>query len=134
LNRIKAIIFKQYNTGTWIGWIQSLYTQVQGDYGAINFLLIAVMAWGSNVGANVRLILPWFNFPLYILSFVIGGFALMLLRWKFVYPSIVLLSNQQGYVHGSPIKADFEDVKKELVDMRKEISELKELLAKETRV
>ena len=128
LNKIIKIVLRQYNTGTWLGWFQSVYGQVQGNLGTIQFIIITVMAWGSNIGSNLREIFPWMNFTLYIIAFILGSAILMLLNWKLVYPSIVLLSNQQGYQHGSPIKADFETVNSEIELVKKDISEIKKMV------
>lgn len=54
------------------------------------------------------------SLPVGICMLLVGASSWWLIYYAVVYPSIVRFANRQAYAHGSPIKADLEEIKEML--------------------
>jgi hypothetical protein len=60
----------------------------------------------------IKPILPWLTLPLFFLVLVGVGTVVLMLFYKFVYPSYYAFLNKQVYIHENPMQADLALIKK----------------------
>lgn len=129
---LTKLVLKQYSIGAWLGSIRSVFSNAQFYMGMVNFGMIAILAYDGTVGKQLKVWFPWLNFWLYFLAFVVGYLLLMLFEWKIVTPSIMTMSNEQGYKHKSLLRRDLECIKRNLkVLMKNSGLEYKESLSED---
>ena len=94
--------------------------------------LLGIMAYGISAltlyTVNINWIkdnISWLSIPVYFVMIIIFCLLLMLLNYKYLYPSYYAFLNKQAYIHNNPIQKDLALIKKKL-----EISEdnVKEVL------
>ncbi len=101
LNRILKLISKQWSI-PWIGALKDLYASTSVYMGAINFILIAITAYGTTIGPMLRtpgafvIYVPWMRLEWFILMLVAIVLILMLLEFKLVYHSYFAFRNKIG--------------------------------------
>jgi type I restriction-modification system DNA methylase subunit len=123
LSRIWYSIIKQYNFGPLIGGIKDIAQYTAFYVTIINFILIAVTAYNTTLRDWILKELPWFSFPIFIVTLVVLVGIAMILEFKFVYPSIWAFRNKQEYTHTSLLRKDLKEVLDRLEKLEKKIDE-----------
>ena len=118
---IARSILAQYQVGTWLGGIRSIFTQAQFYLGMVQFGMVAVLAYDGSIGHQLKIWMPWISFWWYASVLVVAYLCLMAFEWKVVYPSIVALSNQQVYKHDNPMVADLQQIKRDIDLIKREL-------------
>ena len=102
----------------WWGKLRFMYNYAVFYVGAIQLLLVALVAYNTTLQPWITQYLGW-NISLwqYIAILVVAVVAGMVLEFTFGVPAIIAVSNEQMYKHDSPIKADFVAVKGKQADI-----------------
>jgi hypothetical protein len=122
--RIPEIITNQYDigiTGTFVAWVKGLFSQTMTYVAILNTAMIAPTFWSSQARVSLTNAIPWLNFWMFIGIIAVAVPMMMLIEYKFLYPSAVRLTNSQTYKHKNPIY-------EKLDRMQADIDELKKLL------
>ena len=97
--------------------------------GAIQLIMLALVTYNTTLRDWAWLYL---GMQLQLWHFIAGLFISIAIGFALEYvlsiPALIAVSNEQMYAHQSPIKTDFEDVKKKLDAVEKELRELKDVL------
>lgn len=75
-----------------------------------NFALIVLLSWSSYQNMITKFI-PWLNIYWVIAIIIIGIVALNVIEYTLFQPSRVAFSNEQAYIHQSPIQRELEIIK-----------------------
>jgi hypothetical protein len=117
----------------WWGRIRFLYGYAAFYIGAVQLLMLALVTynttardWALQYGIQLQL---W-QFVLALLIIVALGF---LAEYCISIPGMIAVSNEQMYAHDSPIKTDFEEVKKSLKALKEELATLRGELQEEAK-
>ena len=76
-----------------------------------------VMEAGTFYGVqkqNIHHLMPWMSFQLFLALIIILGLGLLLIFYKFIYPSYYKFLNEQTYKHENPMQKDLALIKKHL--------------------
>ena len=100
-------LIKQYlpkgKIAQYIGGSYNQIMRVLAYWSMANSVVILVLGWDGSIGQFIRTILPWINFPLFLL-FVVGLVILMIITdYFFIYPANVAFLNRQAVIHNNPI-------------------------------
>jgi hypothetical protein len=105
-------MFKQYNIkgiGTFIN-VLYLTAPILG----IVMSIVNAITFYAVVNEYLHKIVPWLSLPLFIGLLMVGGLVLLLLFYKFIYPSYYAFLNKQTYIHENPMQRDLDLIKKKL--------------------
>lgn len=103
---------KQYNI-KWIGtFINLLYTTAP-MLGIVMYFINAITFYAVASPSIIK-IFPWFNLPIFLIAIFSGVIILLLVFYKFIYPSYYAFINKQSYIHENPIQRDLALIKKHL--------------------
>lgn len=106
--QIKKFLFKQYNTGSYIGAYIDLYTRTGVIISVLSLLMLSGTFWNTGAAEFIHQYIPWFTFWQFLLALAFVLHAVMLIFWKVVLPSVMSHSNQQGWKHNNPSRVEFE--------------------------
>ena len=83
--------------------------------------LLGIMAYGISAltlyTVNINWIknnISWLSIPVYFVLIIIFCLLLMLLNYKYLYPSYYAFLNKQAYIHNNPIQKDLKLIKEKL--------------------
>ncbi len=76
-----------------------------------NFALIVLLSWGSYQEKIVEF-LPWINIYWIIAIIVMAIIALNVIEYAIFQPSRVAFSNQQAFIHQSPVQRELEIIRR----------------------
>ena len=109
---MKNSFWKQYN-------IKGIGSFINVFYLSLPIFGIAtnVMEAGTFYGVqktNIHHLAPWLSFQLFMAGIVVIGLIILVMFFKFVYPSYYKFLNEQSYKHNNPIKKDLDKIKEKL--------------------
>jgi len=78
----------------------------------INLMFVGMMFWHTTAAPNLRPYAPWVDFWMFASFMLILVAALMILDYKFIYPSRQGFLNKQAYKHDNPAVADLQNILK----------------------
>ena len=109
----------------WWGKLRFMYNYAVFYVGAIQLLLVALVAYNTTLQPWIAQYLGW-NIALwqYIAILVVAVVAGMVLEFTFGVPAIIAVSNEQMYKHDSPIKADMVIVKQNQADLESKLDKV----------
>ncbi len=81
--------------------------------GMIGYAMGAVTMY-TVVMPYIKPVFPWLTLPLFFVILLVAGSLLLVLFYKFVYPSYYAFLNKQVYVHDNPIQRDLSMIKDKL--------------------
>lgn len=116
----------------WWGRIRFLWGYASFYIGAVQLAMVAVVTYNTTIRdwalQYLGIHIQFWQFVVALLVTAVIGFTA---EYCLSLPGMIAVSNEQMYAHDSPIKTDFEEVKKELAvvhteitDLRKEIQEV----------
>jgi hypothetical protein len=111
----------------WWGKIRFIYGYSVFYVGFIQLALVAVMAYETTVKDwcwqyfHIQIQL-WQYLACLLILIGVG----IIVEYVISIPALIAISNEQMYKHDSPIKTDFEDIKKEQANQKKQLEELNE--------
>jgi len=76
-----------------------------------NFALIVLLSWSSYQEKIIKF-LPWINIYWIIAIIVLVIIALNVIEYAIFQPSRVAFSNQQAFIHQSPVQRELEIIKR----------------------
>jgi len=109
---MKNSFFRQYNVKGIGSFINVFYMSLPIFGVATN-----VMEAGTFYGVqkqNIHHLMPWMSFQIFLALIILLGFGLLLIFYKFVYPSYYKFLNEQTYKHENPMQKDLALIKKHL--------------------
>ncbi len=120
---------KVTNALMWWGKVRYIYGNATFYIGALQLVLVALVAYNTTVR---QWVLVYFHFELlfwqYVAVLVTISLIGFLAEYVFSIPALVAVGNEQAYKHGSPIKSDFEEVKKKLSKQKKQLARIEKML------
>jgi len=115
MKKIIKLIFRQYNTGPFLGRLLMIYATAMGFYGMLG-QAIGLSTWYTVRGNTL---LPWAGFWSLLAVAILLGLCLCLVSWKFVIPSQINISNRQGWEHNNPGRPYMERMDKRIENIEK---------------
>lgn len=113
----------------WWGKFRFMYGNAAFYVGALQLALVAVMAYNTTVRPWAVEYLGWnILFWQYCVFLVVSVLLGVLAEFMITVPALIAVSNEQMYKHDSPIKTDFEDVKKKQEEHDKILAEMQKTL------
>lgn len=105
-------LFKQRNI-RWIGpFIDVLYLTMP-LFGMISYCMMAITMYAV-VRGYLLAALPWIKIWMFFLFLVVTCLCLLLIVYKFIYPSYFTFRNKQEYLHNNLLRQHLERQDKEL--------------------
>ena len=115
---------KQAKAITKLGGFQVQLQASMGHYLVyINLMFVGMMFWYTTAGPAVRPYLPWISFWMFASLMLVLIATLMIVDYKFMYPSRQGFLNKQVYKHENPIVKDIQ----KLIKNQKKIMEKLEI-------
>ena len=113
----------------WWGKFRFMYGNAAFYVGALQLALVAIMAYNTTVRPWAAEYLGWnILFWQYCVFLVVSVLMGVLIEFMVTVPALIAVSNEQMYKHDSPIKTDFEDVKREQEAAKKKQEEIEKKL------
>ena len=113
----------------WWGKFRFMYSHALIYVGMVQLTLIALMAYETTVRPWANEYFGWnITFWQYTLVLVLSVFFGVLVEFIISVPAVIAVSNEQMYKHQSPIKTDFEDVKREQRNQGRKLDKILEHL------
>jgi len=109
---------KQTKMPSWFGAIQVQLTNSFFYISLINTVMLSVTLWAAT-GPSIQRVCPWASYWLFILIGIIIVITIMLLDYKFMYPTRQAFLNEQACKHTNPAM-------ELLIVMDKKLDEIKE--------
>ncbi len=106
-------LFKQHNTGIWLGLFLSIYGTSSSFLSMISMAMTATVLYTVSVEGKVP---TWFTIWLFYATGVCLVGLIMLMAWKFVIPSRIHFDNWQGWQHQNPARRLLEEEFKAIND------------------
>lgn len=109
----------------WWGKLRFMYNYAVFYVGAIQLLLVALVAYNTTLQPWISQYLGWsitlWQYIAILVALVVVG---MVLEFAFGVPAIIAVSNEQMYKHESPVKADFATVKSKQADLECKLNKI----------
>ena len=105
---------RQFKLPAWVGAFQVQVTNGFFYLSIINTLLLVLTfwrTWGSEIALKYA---PWLNFWMFAGSGIVLMLTVMILDYKFMYPSRQAFVNQQSCIHDNPAMDAINEIKKEV--------------------
>lgn len=113
---------KQAEARLWLGALQVQLSNSMSFYLTYwNIALMAMMFWYTTAAPNIRPIVPWASFWMFAAIALLGVAIVMLLDFKFIYPSRQAFLNKQSYKHRNPAVADLQKILKDLKAIKQKL-------------
>lgn len=126
-SRLWSKALKQYNVGGWIGGIKDVANHATFWMSALNLGLVAATAYHTTIFPQVEHLVPWFSFPVFLLSIILLAGTAMLVEYKIIIPSVFTFRNRQEYEHQNLIRKDIADLHKDIEALRQELADKKQV-------
>lgn len=102
---------KQAKVRTKLGGFQVQLSTTMSHYVVyINLMFVGMMFWHTTARPNLQPFLPWVDFWMFASFMVLIVAAVMVLDYKFIYPSRQGFISKQSYKHANPMVADMKKV------------------------
>ena len=115
----------------WWGKIRFIYGYSVFYVGFIQLALVAVMAYDTTVRdwcfEYFHLTIALWQYLAFLLALIAVG---VLIEYVISIPALIAISNEQMYKHESPIKTDFEAIKSEQENQKKQLEDMNAKLDK----
>jgi len=123
-------MFRQRQTGTFMGAIKIIISNISPYAGWLSLALIGVMSFYTTISpilAERGMVLSFWVFCLILALIVV---AMAIFEWIFMLPSFYRANNVQAWESGGPIRDIFETIERGVADVREEVADVKERLIK----
>lgn len=87
----------------------------------VNTTLLAVTVWYAAGSALAQKYAPWFTIWMFLSLGLVLLLSLMLLDYKFIYPSRQSFLNKQSYKHVNPAVADLHEILADLKAIKEKL-------------
>jgi len=111
---------KQITMPRWIGAIQVQLTNSFFYMSLINTAMLSVTMWAL-VAPSIRLVLPWAKYWLFACIGVAIVSTIMLLDYKFLYPTRQGFINEQACKHTNPAMEELLSISRRLTQIESEL-------------
>jgi hypothetical protein len=105
-------LFKQYNIKGIGTFINVLYLTAP-MLGIVMYIINATTFYAVAF-PYIHKYVSWLSLPIFLLFLILGVLVLLLVFYKFIYPSYFSFLNRQTYIHDNPIQKDLAKIKKNL--------------------
>lgn len=105
-------IFKQYNL-KWIGPIINVFYLTAPLFGIASYVMVAITMY-TVIMPYIKPVVPWLTIGIFFLILAPICISMLLLFYKFIFPSYFAFVNKQTYIHQNPIERDLTLIKKKL--------------------
>lgn len=105
-------LFKQYKIKGIGSFINVLYS-TSPLLGIVMYIVNATTFYAVAF-PYIHKYVSWLSLPIYLICLVVGVIVLLILFYKFVYPSYYAFLNKQTYMHDNPMQKDLDKIKKKL--------------------
>lgn len=106
--KIRIPFVTKHFSGSYIGGILETYQRSAVIVNAIQFLSVLIILYTTSAQPFIIEYVPWFTFPLYLLSACIGVLLLMVLVKILVIPSAYTFFNRQAWDNNNPMRSKLE--------------------------
>jgi hypothetical protein len=97
--------------GKYIGAFVNVLYLTMPLLGIMAYTISALTLYTVNINW-IRSNISWLSIPVYFVLIIIFCLLLMLLNYKYLYPSYYTFLNKQAYIHNNPIQKDLALIKK----------------------
>jgi len=105
-------IFRQYNIKGIGTFINVLYLTAP-MLGMVMYIINATTFYAVAF-PYIHKYIAWLNLPIFLAFLILGILIMLLIFYKFVYPSYYAFLNKQTYMHQNPMQRDLDLIKKKL--------------------
>lgn len=116
-------MLKQGRPRLWLGAARDMIQRTQAYYAIINASLLLITTYTIRE-TTIKTHLPWFDFRWLLLFLVTFIVTVVLIDYKFIYPSQIAFHQHEAWKHRSPVRKDLEAVKEELALMNESIARI----------
>lgn len=117
---VKKNLLKQGKPKIALGALRDMIQRTQAYYGILNVMLLLITTYTVRE-ATIKKLFPWFNFYWLLGVGVAFIIIVVITDYKFVYPSQIAWHQHEAWKHGSPVRKDFDMVKKHLKKVEKSL-------------
>jgi len=121
---------KQVKIPSWFGAIQVQLINSFFYLGLLNSVMLSITLWAT-AGPSVQQVLPWANYWLFLLIGLTLVITVMLLDYKFMYPTRTAFLNIQSCKHTNPAMQEILSISKRLTDMETQVNRIEKAIGGE---
>ncbi len=110
---MKSNTLKQAKARTWLGGLQVQLSLSMSYYIVyINLSLMGMMFWYTTAAPIIQPYIPWASFWMFGVFMLLVVSIVMIVDYKYMYPSRQGFLNKQAYKHANPIVGDVQKLLK----------------------
>lgn len=110
--KLKIPFIDKYYKGSYIGGLLETYNRAASIIGIVQFLSVMVVLYTTTARPIMDRYLPWFTFPMYIVTLLVGVILLMVVVQLVVMPSAYTFFNRQFWSWNNPMRTKLEEIEK----------------------
>ncbi len=126
---LKRNLFKQSKPRLWLGAIRDMIQRGQSYYGMFN-VFVGLATLYTVREALIRSYVPWINFFILLGIIAIMQIIIIIIDYKFIYPSQIAFHQHEAYKHRSLLRRDLETANKRQAETYTRIKAIEKVIKK----